>query len=425
MFEYFQNAYWPNLMFINAVTCGATIGDVDDACRPAQSVPRGSAALTAQAFNGLSSSTDSTTLFKASLRDGFVSVGERLERLSAKDAAARRFVSAGEKLLRATALFVTAEMLMDDYFDPAKAAMFDRYRACFKKAIRYGAPRINQIEFVSIPFEGITLEGAFLPAQDRSSAMPAVIHMNGGHGSLEWPQLVGTAAALARRGIASLTFDHPGNGSARYHKGLQYRYDSESFAKAAVDYLETRNDVDRSRIGVCGASLGGYYAPRAAALEKRLKVCLVLGAFYEYSLAKYFGDIPPSYLDDPAAEATLPAARVTYLKQMRWAFGATSTRDLFVKMSKFSLNGLMGEIRVPFLILHGQNDSQVPLLNADRTIHEAVNSPRAQLIVCGPEDGGDQHCSLDNIATALNILADWAADALGVEGRSRVERSAA
>ena len=41
--------------------------------------------------------------------------------------------------------------------------------------------------------------------------------------------------------------------------------------KAVVDYLETRSDVDLSRIGIWGVSLGGYFAPRAAALEKKIK----------------------------------------------------------------------------------------------------------------------------------------------------------
>ena len=37
-----------------------------------------------------------------------------------------------------------------------------------------------------------------------------------------------------------------------------------------LDYLATRPDVDMSRIAVCGSSLGGFYAARAACYEHRL-----------------------------------------------------------------------------------------------------------------------------------------------------------
>ena len=50
---------------------------------------------------------------------------------------------------------------------------------------------------------------------------------------------------------------------------------------AVVDWLETRRDVDAARIGLWGVSLGGYYAPRAAAFEKRIKACIALSGPYE------------------------------------------------------------------------------------------------------------------------------------------------
>jgi len=50
--------------------------------------------------------------------------------------------------------------------------------------------------------------------------------------------------------------------------------DTEKAAAASVDYLETRSDVDSKRIGMMAVSLGGYYAPRAAAFEKRFKCAI-------------------------------------------------------------------------------------------------------------------------------------------------------
>ena len=49
-----------------------------------------------------------------------------------------------------------------------------------------------------------------------------------------------------------------------------------------VDHVD---DAERSRYvttSPAGVSLGGYYAPRAAAFEKRIKACIALGGPYEW-----------------------------------------------------------------------------------------------------------------------------------------------
>src|SRR5207302_40438 len=89
------------------------------------------------------------------------------------------------------------------------------------------------------------------------------------------------AEEYSRRGIAGLFCDQPGSGGALRYSGLTAEFASEKPAGACIDYLETRVDVDRHRIGIQAPSLGGYYAPRAAAFEKRLGCCVAAGAFYD------------------------------------------------------------------------------------------------------------------------------------------------
>ena len=50
-----------------------------------------------------------------------------------------------------------------------------------------------------------------------------------------------------------------------------------------IDWLETRSDIDPRRLGIWGVSLGGYYAPRAAAFERRIKACVALSGPYARS----------------------------------------------------------------------------------------------------------------------------------------------
>src|SRR5205085_11483058 len=70
------------------------------------------------------------------------------------------------------------------------------------------------------------------------------------------------------RGIATLVFDGPGQGEGEYDFAI--RGDYEVAAKAVVDYIVTRNDLNSARIAIAGISLGGYYAPRAAAFDRRI-----------------------------------------------------------------------------------------------------------------------------------------------------------
>ena len=46
------------------------------------------------------------------------------------------------------------------------------------------------------------------------------------------------------------------------------------WSASVIDWLEKRDDIDATRIGIWGISLGGYYAPRSAAFEKRIKACI-------------------------------------------------------------------------------------------------------------------------------------------------------
>ena len=76
--------------------------------------------------------------------------------------------------------------------------------------------------------------------------------------------------------------DNPGSGEALRFQDLKSRIESEGWAKAQVDYLEGRSDVDSDKVGLVGWSLGGYYVPRAAAFEKRIKFIAVWGANHNW-----------------------------------------------------------------------------------------------------------------------------------------------
>ena len=60
--------------------------------------------------------------------------------------------------------------------------------------------------------------------------------------------LIGVPQQYARRGISTLLLDHPGVGEALRLKDLKLSPETEEPASAAVDYLESREDVDKKKL---------------------------------------------------------------------------------------------------------------------------------------------------------------------------------
>ena len=171
-------------------------------------------------------------------------------------------------------------------------------------------------------------------------------------------------AELAARGISCLMVDCPGSGEALRLQGLTARVDSEAWAAACVDYLLTRPDVDPARIGLVGWSLGGYYAPRAAAFEKRLALVVAWGANHNW------GAVQRRRLE---REGERPVPH--YWEHVLWVWGQPDL-DAFIKFAdQIHLDGVVSQITVPFLVCHGANDRQIPLEYAHRSYDQAVASP--------------------------------------------------
>ena len=88
--------------------------------------------------------------------------------------------------------------------------------------------------------------------------------------------------ALVRRGMSVLLADTPGVGEAIRFRGIYLRHDYEVAGSAILDWLEKRKDVNARRAAIFASSLGGYYAPRTAAMEPRFKAAVAWGAQWDY-----------------------------------------------------------------------------------------------------------------------------------------------
>ena len=78
-----------------------------------------------------------------------------------------------------------------------------------------------------------------------------------------------------------------------------------------------------------------------------------------------------------------------------------------------TLEHVAEKITCPLLVVHGENDRQIPLWHAEKTVAAAVNSKDRELKVFSLFDGGAEHCGADNGSLITDYITDWVAEKLG------------
>jgi alpha-beta hydrolase superfamily lysophospholipase len=180
-----------------------------------------------------------------------------------------------------------------------------------------------------------------------------------------------------------------------------------------VDWLSARPDVDAERLGIVAASMGGYYAPRAAAYEKRFKACVAWGAVYDYH-AVWMRRFQVQHGQPVKLDVT--AAMGTTGEHILHIVGARDFDQVLRKLEPFHLREAARDITCDILILHGEEDRQTPAADAQR-LFDAIPSPNKTLRMFTREEGGAAHVQLDRPEPALSMLGDWLVERLAGERR--------
>jgi dienelactone hydrolase len=325
----------------------------------------------------------------ASWIEEWTRVAERNEQLAEKFAGQGYKVTANEYYLRASNFYREACWPMP-LTEARMLPLYKKMRETFDKAWQMSRPPFERIQ---VTYEGQKLDGYFRkPNGPAGKKFPVLIAFQGADTMAEATILNG--GAYISRGMAYLALDFPGQGGALRLKDLHLPPDTERIAKAMIDYLVTRPDVDASRIGMQGISMGGYGTPRAASGESRIAAALMSSGSSDLG-RDLFDYYPPIQ------------------ERVRWIIGARDLSDARKKLAEYTVEGHANRIECPMLIGYSKDDRIMDPDGAFRLYRLAVNSKREMV-----EGTGHAQASNAGGPRALRppALADWAAKHLVGEG---------
>lgn len=303
------------------------------------------------------------------------------ERLG-KDALAQGFsFSAAGHLTRATACYHFAKYLFVIDLEQMRAAHMKAVE-CRNLALPHLRP---PGERVAIPYQGSLLYGNL--RKPAGVTRPPIVVMCMGLDSAK-EEMDDYENRFLARGVATLAFDGPGQGEAEYDFAICPEY--EQPVKAVFDFLETRADVDAARAGIWGVSLGGYYAPRAACFEKRIKACVALSGPYQRS-------------------TSFEGRPVINVEAFRVRARCANLAEASKVAARMSLDGIAQHITCPIYIVAGTKDRLTPHSHAERLAREVSGPCKLDII-----EGGN-HVVNNLWYRYRDQTADWMAVQLGAQ----------
>jgi dipeptidyl aminopeptidase/acylaminoacyl peptidase len=237
--------------------------------------------------------------------------------------------------------------------------------------------------------DGLELTGwLFRPA--TSGPHPTVLWFHGGPEAQERPGHGPLFQSLAARGIA--VFAPNVRGSSGFGRSFvnadngPLRYAAIADVRSCVEHLVDSGAADRSRVGIMGRSYGGYLTLAALTTYPELfavgiDVCGMssFATFYEHT-EPWIASAAVSKYGDPVADEEL-------------------LRDL-------SPMTRIDRLRTPLMVVHGENDSNVPVIEAEQVVAALAERGVEHRYLLFPDEGHELlHRS--SRAEYLRETVDW------------------
>ena len=178
-----------------------------------------------------------------------------------------------------------------------------------------------------------------------------------------------------------------------------------------------------------GLSMGGALAPRAAAFEKRIKVCIANPGVLNWGgaildiieqmplLGKLLRDNPAAFdarVTDLMKAGALAGIEIFrsgewWLKDSTWKHGASSPSDMLNKLREFDNTAIVNRITCKVLCMDGEAEEYSA--GQARKLYDALQCPKDYMLFTA-EDTGLVHCQVGATSVAEQRVFDWLAENL-------------
>src|SRR6202045_1833268 len=256
---------------------------------------------------------------------------------------------------KASALYVRAWRLYSfaRWPVPASAGKKRAYAKALEAFLAHAKMMDPPLEVVHISFESSEIVGYLRLPRNAKGPVPVVIAISGLDSRKE--DLTENFGVVLNSGIGYIGIDSPGTGQAP----IKASETADRMFSKVIDYLETRPEVDKTRVGVDGQSFGAYWATKLSIVEHaRLKAVVAQSPPVDATFEKNF--VLQKTLGNREYLFGLGPALMSIFE------GANKIEDLGEILPKLSLvnQHLLGKPTTSMLIIAGALDTQVPISDA-------------------------------------------------------------
>jgi dipeptidyl aminopeptidase/acylaminoacyl peptidase len=216
---------------------------------------------------------------------------------------------------------------------------------------------------------------------------PTVLSFHGGPEGQERPRFRSDYQALLSHGIS--VFAPNVRGSSGFGKRFvnldngELRFDGIRDIKACVDYVVQKGVADPGRIGIMGGSYGGYMVMAGLTSYPEL---FAAGAnlFGVVNFETFFAQTEPCMAAISTIEYGDPQTQV----------------DLLRRLSPIHK---VDQVRVPTIVLHGANDTNVPVVEAEQVVESLKKRGVPVEYILFPDEGHGWRKTPNRIHSTVSI----------------------
>ena len=308
----------------------------------------------------------------------------------------RDSLSKGGAYMRASTYQRLAEFLIPPD-DPKRPGSFEKISSYFLKGLDALEVRYERI---TVPYGAGNLRAMYFPAPQETETKPLIM-FGGGFDSILEEYYPNFAEAALKRSYSVLTYEGPGQGEALRKYSLTYTAEWEKPVAATLDAL-FRTHAKPSRIVLIGMSMGGYFAPRAAAFEERIDGVVAYDTMYDFGAV--LGPVLAA-AKNPLAMNNISIAWA--YRNAMWTMGTKDADETIRASAAYTLAPVADRIRQDVLILAGTEDHFVPIHQTAEFEKALVNARSVTTRIFDRQSGGAGHCQPGALTLYHAAVFDW------------------